>query len=195
MNLPSIMEAKQDAAEMILGVHEGWKSEFGKYCRLYNIATEDIKTYIEHMDSSFDTTLTVGSSADQGIAATLKGAKEVYFFDINKADWYFIALKKAAISTLRRKDFLDFLIAENQGNIMEYRLYQKLAKTLPLPIRVFWDAIYKYFEYNSYYLSEELFRSPKIHGKLAKVVNGYYQNNETYYEMRTGILWKVIFIR
>ncbi len=181
VTLPNILEAKEDALGMIQGVHEGWDSEFGKYSRLYNIATEDVKTYTEAMNSKFDTTLTVGSSADQGIAATLKGAKDVYFFDINKADIYFLALKKAAISNLRRKDFLDFMIAENQGNIMDYRLYQKIQEKLPLPIRIFWDTIYEYFRYNSYYLSEELFRSPKKHAKLARVVNGYYQNNETYY--------------
>ncbi len=181
------MEARQDALEMIKGVREGWRSEFGKYCRFYNIATEDVKTYTQKMDSSFDTTFTVGASADQGIAATLKGAKEVYLFDINKADLYFIALKKAAISTLRRKDFLDFMIAESQGNIMDYRLYQKVQKALPVSIRLFWDMLYEYFGYNSYYLSEELFRSPQKHRELARVVNEYYLNNQLYYETQEKV--------
>ena len=187
ITLPNMIEAKKDALMMIQGVRDGWDSEFGRYSRLYNITTEDVKTYTEEMSSSFDTTLTIGASADQGIAATLKGAKDVYFFDINKADIYFLELKRVALATLRRRDFLDFMIAENNGNIMEYRLYQKVQKELALPIRLFWDILYEYFRYNAYYLSEELFRSPKKHGKLAQVVNGYYRNNETYYQTQKRV--------
>lgn len=179
--LPSIIEARKDAEEMIKGVVEGWDGHFGTYSRFYHIATEDSHTYINAMDSDFTTTFTVGSSGDQGIEASRRDAKDVYFFDINKSDIYFLTLKKVALSYLRRKDFLDFLIAENSGIIMEYNLYKKIEQQLPIPIRIFWERLYQFFQYNAYFMSEELFRSPRKHAKMARVVNGYYANNSTYY--------------
>lgn len=187
MKIPSIIEAEMDAKEMIKGINNGWNGNFSEYTRFYHVATEDIQTYIKHMNSSFKTTLTIGASGDQGVAASVKGAKDVYLFDINRADIYFLVLKKVALENLRRKDFLDFLVAENNGIILEYRLYEKIKDKLPLPINIFWSILYKYFNYNNAFMSEELFRSPWKHAKMAKIVNGYYINNQTYYEAQQKV--------
>ncbi len=187
VNLPSIFEAEKDAEEIIKRVLTGWDGEFGKYSRFYHIATEDSHSYINAMDCDFTTTFTVGSSGDQGIECSSKGAKDVYLFDINRADIYFLSLRKEALSKLKRKDFLDFMIAENDGFIMNYQLYKKLSPSLPLPTRVFWDKIYQFFQYNHLFMGEELFRSPWKHAKMAGVVNGYYANNKAYYETQEKV--------
>lgn len=187
VNLPSILEAERDANEIIKRVRTGWDGEFSKYSRFYHIATEDSYTYINAMDCDFTTTFTVGSSGDQGIECSRKGAKDVYLFDINYADIYFLSLRKVALSTLKRKDFLDFMIAENDGYIMNYQLYQKVSPNLPIPVRIFWDKIYQFFRYNHLFMGEELFRSPWKHAKMARVVNGYYANNKVYYETQEKV--------
>lgn len=185
--LPSVLEAKQDALQFIDIIEKHLWGDFGKYSRLYHVSTENVKEYTEAMDCSFETTLTVGGSADQGIAANSKGAKKVYFFDINRSDIYFVAFKKIAFETLRRKDFLDFLIAEDTGIIMEYRLYEKIRGVIPNSLRVFWDTLYSYFNYNTYHMSELLFRSPKENAAASKIVNGYYKNNKIYYETQDKV--------
>ncbi len=188
VNLPSILEAEKDANEVIKKVLSGWAGEeFDTYSRLYHIATEDSHSYVNAMGNNFTNAFTVGSSGDQGIECSLKGAKDVYFFDINRIDKYFLSLRKTALSNLKRKDFLDFMIAENSGEIMEYRLYQKLSPIVPIPTRVFWDKIYAFFRYNHLFMGEELFRSPWKHAKMAKVVNGYYANNKAYYETQAKV--------
>lgn len=188
VNLPSILEAERDANEIIKQVRSGWSGgEFDTYSRLYHIATEDSHSYVNAMDGAFTTTFTVGASGDQGIECSSKGAKDVYFFDINRIDKYFLSLRKEAISNLKRKDFLDFMIAENSGEIMEYRLYKKLSPALPIPTRIFWDKIYAFFRYNHLFIGEELFRSPWKHAKMARVVNGYYANNSVYYETQKKV--------
>ncbi len=188
VNLPSILEAEKDANEIINKVRRGWSgAEFDTYSRFYHIATEDSHSYINAMGDNFETTLTVGSSGDQGIECALKGAKDVYLFDINRADKYFLSLRKVALSNLKRKDFLDFMIAEHDGHIMDYRLYQKLAPMLPIQTKIFWDKIYQFFRYNHLFMGEELFRSPWKHAKMAKVVNGYYVNNNVYYEAQRKV--------
>ncbi len=187
VNLPSILEAERDSNEIIKRVMTGWDGEFSEYSRFYHIATEDSHSYINAMGPDFTTTFTVGSSGDQGIECSRKGAKDVYLFDINRVDIYFLSLRKCALSTLKRKDFLDFMIAENDGFIMNYSLYQKLSPTLPIPTRIFWDKIYQFFRYNHIIMGEQLFRSPWKHAKMARVVNGYYANNKVYYETQEKI--------
>lgn len=188
VNLPSILEAERDANEVINKVRNGWAGgEFDTYSRLYHIETEDSHSYVNAMGNDFTTTFTVGASGDQGIECSSKGAKDVYFFDINRVDKYFLSLRKCALSNLKRKDFLDFMIAETSGEIMDYRLYKKLSPMIPLPTRIFWDKIYAFFRYNHLFIGEELFRSPWKHAKMAKVVNGYYANNAVYYETQKKV--------
>ncbi len=178
---PSIFQAEQDAREMIYRANTGWKEEFGTYSRFYHITTETVKDYIAPFTG--DIALTVGASADQAIALNKNGAKEIYLFDINRADYYFINLKKCALLTLKRKEFLDFLISEVNGiNIMHYSLYQKVRNSLDAPTRLFWDFIYKAFNGNNMLMADQLFRSPIKHAKMSRTVNDYYANNEKYYD-------------
>lgn len=183
---PNIFDAEQDAKEMVYRANTGWDEEFGKYSRFYHITTETVKDYISKF--SGDTALTVGASADQAIALNRNGIKEVYLFDINRTDYYFINLKRCALLTLKRKEFLDFLICEANGiNIMHYSLYEKVRNSLDAPTRVFWDFIYKAFSYNNMLMADQLFRSPIRHAKMSRTVNDYYANNEKYYDTQNKL--------
>lgn len=178
---PTIMDAIKDSEIVMDEACKNWSSYFGQYSPFYHIATEAVSTYIPAMGSNFTTALTIGASGDQGIALNQRGAKDIYFFDLNKADVHWLMLKKVAFETLKRKDFLDFMIAENNGEIIDYRLYEKIRNRLSAPTRTFWDNLYKYFRYNNRLMSIHLFRDTKKHAKNARMINDYYANSEVYY--------------
>ena len=52
--------------------------------------------------------LTVGSSGDQVINASLKNCKDITVLDINPFTKYYFNLKKAAILTLKYEEFCKF---------------------------------------------------------------------------------------
>lgn len=183
----TIFTAEKDAKEMLVRLQNGWGDYFGTYSPLYNITTECSSTYIEAMGKNFNTALTIGASGDQGIALVQNGAKKIYFFDINRLDVYFLELRKVALENLNRKDFLDFMIADNNGSIMDYRLYQKIANKLSLPVRAFWDIAYDIFDYNNQAMSIYFFRDVKKNSQKAKIVNNYYSNNSTYYDTQEKV--------
>ena len=184
---PNIFDANEDVSNFLLAEEMEWPIEFGKYSRFYHIATESVKDYMQHMNSNIDNALTVGASADQGIALTNNGAKNVYFFDINKADYYYIILKKYALMYLKRQEFLDFIIGEKNKNIMEYRLYKKLENVLPKSVKLFWDKVYNTFNYRHDLMAYYLFRSPNEHSKVSRKINDYYINNNSYYETQNKV--------
>lgn len=181
---PSMFDAEKDTEMFLKCLEMEWPEQFGRYSRFYNIATESIKDYVNKLGTNIETALTVGASADQGIALCKNGAKNIYYFDINRADYYFIALKIGAFLNLKRKDFLDFLIAEKGQTILNYRLYQKIRDNLSEPVKCFWDNLYKYFNYKNDLMEYYLFRSTKKHSSMSRVINDYYINNENYYETK-----------
>lgn len=184
---PTIFTAEEDGQNFLFAQQMKLPTEFGKYSRFYNIATETVKDYVSSMSENYETVLTVGGSGDQGIALNQKGAKDIYFFDINRADYYYLILRKYALMYLKRKDFLDFMIAEDNQAIMNYKLYKKLENVLPKPVKLFWDMIYDKFNYQNNLMAYYLFRSPKGHAKKSRIINNYYENNETYYNTQSKV--------
>lgn len=184
---PTIFTAEEDVKDFLLAEQMKWPEQFGKYSRFYNITTEAVKDYVHIMNENCKTVLTVGASGDQGIALNKKGAKDVYFFDINRADYYYLILRKYALMYLKRKDFLDFMIAENNQSIMDYKLYKKLENVLPKPVKLFWDIVYDKFRYKNHLMAYYLFRSPNEHVKMSRNVNDYYKNNESYYDTQAKV--------
>lgn len=184
---PSIFETNKDIEMFIKNFEMEWPEYFSKYSRFYNIATEAIKDYMPHMGENFNTVLTVGASGDQGIELARNGANNIYFFDINRADYYYLMLKKVAVENLKRKDFLDYIVSTKQSDIMDYRIYTKIKDSLPNQVKLFWDYIYKYFNYNNELIAYYIFRSSKQHSKYSKYVNEYYSNNNTYYDTQNKI--------
>lgn len=184
---PTIAEAVNDSNIVFDEACKNWSSYFGQYSPFYHIATETVREYIPSMGNSFNTALTIGASGDQGIALIQRGAKDIYFFELNRADIHLLSLKKTALETLKRKDFMDFLIAENNGVIMDYCLYQKIRVRLLPPTRAFWDNLYELFRYNNKAMTIHLFRDVKKYGKNSRTVNDYYSNNENYYSTQRKV--------
>ena len=184
---PSIFEVQKDTNKFIENLELEWENYFDKYSRFYNISTEAIKDYIPSFNNNIDNALTVGASGDQGIALINKGAKNIYFFDINIADYYYLMLRKCALENLKRNDFIEFIIAEKKQPILNYKLYKKIEDKLPNTVKYFWDTLYKYFNYNNKAMEYYLFRSTDKHSQYSRVVNEYYSNNELYYSTQDKV--------
>lgn len=81
------------------------------------------------------------------------------------------------IATKSIKDYIDYLefkngnaltifaSAEQGQTILNYNLYKKICNKLPVQIKLFWDTIYEYFNYNNDAIAYYLFRSLKEHSK------------------------------
>ena len=184
---PNLLDTQKDIDMFFHALDLHWPEHFGEYSRFYNIATEAIKDYIGYLNCTNGNALTIGASGDQGLELVRNGAKNIYFFDINKADYYLLELKKYAFLYLKRKDFLDFLIAEQGQTILNYRLYSKIQDKLPAQVKLFWNTVYEQFRNNNEAIAHYLFRSSKEHSSKSRLINDYYTSNEVYYDTRAKL--------
>ena len=105
------MEAKlekesEDILSRIYGyLHEGGEGEF---FRLYSSSTENIKGYLPKFELSERKLWTLGSSFDHPINAALAGCREIKILDICPQTTIFSYLKRAALNTLKRQEFIRF---------------------------------------------------------------------------------------
>ena len=76
-----------------------------KFSTIYPFTTEMISGYIEYMDVSCKSVLTVGSSFDQAFNALLYGAKDVTVIDINKKALEFYKRKLEVLLTSNKDEF------------------------------------------------------------------------------------------
>jgi len=130
--------------------------ESGRFSWLYPFTTENIKGYINQFDLRNKSLLTVGSSGDQVINASLKGCKDQTILDICPYTKYYFYLKKAALLTLSYEEFINFFcfldytetFNDNYQvfNIDTYKKIRLNLKELNEEAFMFWDELF-----NTYY--------------------------------------------
>ena len=94
--------------------------ESGIFSYIYPFTTENIAGYIEKFDLEKKKLLTVGSSGDQIINASIKGCEDQTIVDICPFTKGYFYLKKAALIALEYEEFSDFFC---------YLDYPKVFKT------------------------------------------------------------------
>nr|MBP3258700.1 hypothetical protein [Bacilli bacterium] len=129
-----------------------------QFDRLYSFTTENISGYIDKFDLKNKTLLTVGSSADQVIDASLKGLKSATILDISPNTKYYYYLKLAALISLSMEEYLTFLcpthykeyyrINRELFNIDSYNKIKDTLKNLNNEAFEFWDNIFNTFTYS-----------------------------------------------
>ena len=163
------------------------------FFQLYPFTTENINAYMKYFDLKDKSLLTVGSSSDQAINASIARCSDITICDICPLTKYFYFLKIAALLTLNRDTFLKFLCKETTNN--EYNR-QYLSKTIFNKIK----NTLKSLDYESYYIWEyifdnynksiidRLFRND-ING-LERIIycNRYLKNDSTYNQARETIM-------
>ena len=124
------------------------------FFQLYSFATENINGYMQFFNLRDKSLLTVGSSSDQAINATLAKCNDITVCDICPLTKYFYYLKIASLLVLNREDFLSFLCKkqcdmECNRHLLSKSIFNRVKNMM------------KSLDYESYYIWEYVFRNYK----------------------------------
>lgn len=105
--------------------------------------------------------LIITASGDQILNSILAGTYDITSCDISRFPKYFFELKKAAILSLTKDEYLDFFLKDDcYDNILNDDLYDKIRENLKEENKEFWDGLFQFFEggeiYNSQLFSHEI---------------------------------------
>ncbi len=155
-------------------------NEFFEYDRVYPYTTENIEGYMK--DVSDKSVLSVVGSGDHYLNLIAKGAKEVDCFDINKFALYYLSLKKAAVLSLSKREFFEFLTNDS------LKYFDRVKPHLDANSYVFWSNYIKYFTFNNGIQATFLFYPRTAGGDYIK--RNYYLTNEGYDSLKEKIIGK-----
>ena len=160
---------------------------------LYPFTTENIAGYINNFNLSNGTLLTVGSSGDQIINASLFDCQNVTCLDICPYTKFYIYLKISCLLELSKNEFLEFLsykyktFSDNKF-ALNYAIYKKIISTLRLldyESYLFWDELFSNFK--GLNIREELFSSDENKIDVIVGCNPYLQSDILYDETKAKI--------
>lgn len=121
---------------------------------MYPFTTENINGYLDCFDLKNKSLLTVGSSCDQTINASLAGCEDITIYDKCPLVRYYYYLKVASLLSLNREEFLNFLCKNIQVLNLDHNPYL-LSKLLNDKVS---DTL-KRLDYESYYVWDYLFNT------------------------------------
>ena len=130
---------------------------------IYPFTNEDLSEYINYFENR-QTMLSVVASGDQIFNAILKGTKEVEAFDINPLVKYYFYLKKAAIETLTREEFIKmFIDVSYMIECSSLVYFDKILLKLDSNTGDFWYELMKGFKFSWYdlFYSNMFYKSHK----------------------------------
>lgn len=133
--------------------------KYKKYSKLYSFTTENIKSYYKFLNFKNKKVLTVSASGDHAINAILDGAITVDTFDINKFSNYYSELKYVGLKRLNYYEFINYFTISN--NSFSYEIFGKLKELLSNNTFMFFDGLYRHFDYNG-----NKFRNSEIFNNL-----------------------------
>lgn len=177
------------------GIYSRELNKCGIFDRIYPFTTENIAGYINLFDLDNKSLLTVGSSGDQVINASLFNCKDQTVIDINPFTKYYFYLKKAAIISLTYQEFLDFFLyrnypkfCHNNKQVFDREIFNKLKKILKFED---YDSFYFWNELLTSYDTElprrELFSDDEDRDIVLKKINLYMQNSTYFEKTKTSI--------
>ena len=162
-----------------------------KFSYIYPFTTENISAYLPFFEIEGKSLFTVGSSCDQALNVILCGAKGITVFDICPFTEEYFNLKKAAIMTLTRDEFLSFFCYCGYPNnfftnkqIFNESLYPKIREVLgdiSPEARYFWNEIFG--KYNGVFIRKNLFSMDENRYRTLMAMNNYLSSDSAYYEL------------
>ncbi|MBP3921096.1 MAG: hypothetical protein J6D28_05995 [Bacilli bacterium] len=161
---------------------------------LYPFTTENINGYINYFNLYCKKLLTVGSSGDQIINASLYDCKDIVCLDICPYTKFYFYLKLSCLLELDRDKFLTFLCYKYKtfkDNELSFHNsnYQKIKSTLRLldyESYLFWDELFSNFR--GLDIRKELFYFDENKMDVIIKSNSYLQSNIVYDEVRRKIM-------
>ena len=169
------------------------RKEAYKFDKIYPFTTENISGYIDLFDLENKKLLTVGSSCDQIINASLEGCKDITLLDVNPYVEYYYYLKMAAILKLEREDFLRYLSYEDnpykslktKEDVFNKEYFDKIKDTLKnvsYDSYYFWSELYNEFKGNN--IRYMLFAPDEYQLQVKIGCNKYLQSENNYNKLR-----------
>ncbi len=160
---------------------------------LYPFTTENIAGYINNFNLSNGTLLTVGSSGDQIINASLFDCQNVTCLDICPYTKFYIYLKISCLLELSKNEFLEFLSYKYKtfsDNKFAFNndIYKRIISTLRLldyESYLFWDELFSNFK--GLNIRKELFYFDENKTEVIVGCNPYLQSDISYEETKAKI--------
>lgn len=143
---------------------------------IYRFTNEKINEYQKYLENR-KKVLTVTASGDQILNSVLAGTKEIDSYDISRFPRYFFELKKAAILSLSKKEYLQFFLEGGESKKeFSYELYEKVEENLKGDAYKFWDSLFQFFDEEEIYHSS-LFSRETVLSESIKQMNPYLNGN------------------
>lgn len=163
------------AQQIISGFHNN-NYTYHENSFIYKFTNELISSYQHHLKNK-ENVLSITSSGDHILNCILGGSTNITSYDISRFPKYFFELKKAAILSLTKDEFLDFFTNEtNYDKILNYKLFERILNNLNNDSKIFWNNLFNFFDGGEIYLSS-LFSRELITPKIVIERNKYLQDN------------------
>lgn len=127
---------------------------------IYKFSNELIAHYQKYLKNR-NKALIITASGDQILNSILAGTYDITSCDISRFPKYFFELKKAAILSLDKKEYLNFFLKDDHyDDILNDEIYDKFRNNMNEEYKTFWDGLFQFFEggeiYNSQLFSHEI---------------------------------------
>jgi len=162
---------------------------------IYPFTTENITGYINKFNLNNKSLLTIGSSGDQVINASLFGCKDQTVIDICPYTKFYFYLKKSALLTLNYNEFLKFFcykdfpkVFEDNKNVFNIKLYKKIYPVLRLldyESFLFWDELFSL--YSPITVRKKLFDADEDRSTVLKGMNLYMRDRSFFDKVKKFI--------
>ena len=152
---------------------------------IYKFSNESIIDYQKYLNNR-NNTFIVTASGDQILNSILEGTTNITSCDVSRFPKYFFELKKAAILSLSKDEYLDFFLKDdNYDDILNDDIYDNIRNNMCDEDREFWDGLFQFFEGGEIYNSS-LFSHEIVTPQLVISRNSYLQDNN-YNKLQSNI--------
>lgn len=159
-------------------------AKFGQYAPIYRFSTENL-IYFNDLHIENKKVLTIGGSYDHCIDLFLRGAKEVHNIDVNICAKYYANLKHEALTYFNFNQFQEFFI-----HSFDYHLFLTIKNKLETDTQVFFNDLYKQYNYEGH----ALMNSPFFHNSKNQKQYNVYLTHETNYLTAQQVIQKHTFV-
>lgn len=165
------------------------------FSRLYPFTTENISGYIDKFDLNGKSLLTVGSSGDQVINASLFNCVDQTVVDICPYTKFYFYLKKACILSFSLKEFMDFFcyndypkFCHDNKDVFSKEKFEEvkdLLRVLDYESYLFWDEVFSLYKPEK--VRRELFSSDEDRSFVLQGMNLYMKDEEAFSKAKVKI--------
>lgn len=154
------------------------------FCWLYPFTNENIDGYYKNIDFKNKNVLTVTSSGDHLLNASLYGSKEFDCFDTNPLAKYYVNLKIAAIKSLKYEEFIIFFFRKfiNNKGYFNKNIYKKIRNNLTNDHKLFWDYFFNTYTKKDI-TNSFLFTNDQLSLKQL-ILSNKYMDKDNYYRLK-----------